>query len=67
MNGKSLSFVESPPDGGSGKLLHNSKQSLDHKDFNAEIRGLVDVKGLLDNCPILLDVEVIYAVYGVVI
>ena len=42
---------------GAGRLLHNYKQSLDHKDFTAEIRGLLDVRGLLEKCSVLLDVE----------
>ena len=55
---KEVSLAESPPDSeGVGQLLHNYKQSLDHKDFNAEIRGLLDVKGLLEKCSVLLDVD----------
>ena len=60
MNGKGqqVSGVEAPGEGeGEGRLLHNYKQSLDHKDFTAEIRGLLDVKGLLEKCSVLLDVE----------
>ena len=59
LNGrKEVSVAESPPDSeGVGQLLHNYKQSLDHKDFNAEIRGLLDVKGLLEKCSVLLDVD----------
>jgi len=58
LNGKPELVVEPPPYGASdGKLLHNSKQSLDQKDFNAEIRGLQDVRGLLERCSVLLDLE----------
>ena len=59
LNGKPELVAEPPPYGASdGKLLHNSKQSLDQKDFNAEIRGLQDVRGLLERCSVLLDLEV---------
>ena len=59
LNGKKeVTVVESAPgDDGVGQLLHNYKQSLDHKDFTAEIRGLLDVRGLLEKCSVLLDVE----------
>ena len=60
MNGKEqqVRVAECPAEGeGAGRLLHNSRQSLDHKDFTAEIRGLLDLKGLLENCSVLLDVE----------
>ena len=59
LNGKKeVTVVESGPDSeGAGQLLHNYKQSLDHKDFTAEIRGLLDVRGLLEKCSVLLDVD----------
>ena len=58
LNGKPVNVAESPPDSdGAGKLLFNSRQSLDHKDFNQEIRGLLDIRTLLDRCSVLLDVQ----------
>ena len=60
MNGKEqqVRVAECPAEGeGAGRLLHNYRQSLDHKDLTEEIRGLLDVKGLLENCSVLLDVE----------
>ena len=58
LNGKPVNVAESPPDSdGAGKLLFNSRQSLDHKDFNQEIRGLLDIRTLLERCSVLLDVQ----------
>ena len=58
LNGKPVTVAESPPDSdGAGKLLFNSRQSLDHKDFNQEIRGLLDIRTLLERCSVLLDVQ----------
>ena len=31
---------------------------MEHRDFVTEVRGIKDVEGLLDNCTILLDVQV---------
>lgn len=40
------------------RLVHVNHETLEHKDFRAEVRGLRDVSTLLDKCSVMLDVTV---------
>ena len=62
MNGKQHA-VDSPEKaeaeaGDRRKLMHVSHETLEHKDFRAEVRGLRDISTLLDKCSVMLDVTV---------
>ena len=56
VNGKQEVVTGSRHEGGS--LLHRTTENLEHKNFETEVRGLLDVKSLLDTCTFLLDVKV---------
>ena len=63
-NGAGEKYISEAPetrnslDRGGGKLIHCKHESLEYKDFYEEVRGLLDVKSLLEKCVILLDVKV---------
>ena len=40
------------------RLVHVSHETLEHKDFRAEVRGLRDISTLLEKCSVMLDVTV---------
>jgi len=62
-NGAGEKYISEAPetrnslDRGGGKLIHCKHESLEYKDFYEEVRGLLDVKSLLEKCVILLDVK----------
>ena len=64
MNGKQHAgdgAEKADPGTGTGdrrKLVHVNHETLEHKDFRAEVRGLRDISTLLDKCSVMLDVTV---------
>ena len=47
-----------PETGDRRRLVHVNHETLEHKDFRAEVRGLRDISTLLDKCSVMLDVTV---------
>ena len=62
MNGKqhAVNGAEKAEDeaGNRRRLVHVSHETLEHKDFRAEVRGLRDISTLLEKCSVMLDVTV---------
>ena len=47
-----------PGTGDRRRLVHVNHETLEHKDFRAEVRGLRDISTLLDKCSVMLYVTV---------
>jgi len=40
-----------------GGLVHRKQQTVEHRDFVTEVRGLMDIEALLDTCAVVLDLQ----------
>ena len=63
MNGKQLVAADDPGKAEDEaldrkRLVAVSNETLEHKDFSVEVRGLRDISTLLEKCTVMLDVTV---------
>ena len=51
------------PTAAGGCLLHKKQEPIEHKDFENEVRGMMDITALLDKASVILDLQVRSNIY----